>query len=194
MKEIYLVRGLKRISVNWTRNINTVVYLACLSAQSTGRRCAYRGIRFNSNPLHYYYELIVMRNGAIKLILIRIVTTRPLFASFYWLSLCDGLDNLWPLPFDIIVFVGESTPPTHLTRAGRSRNWSSYMGYLSLFTVLHSRWWWLSPRATHKGRESLQKLRHKTHKMKFFANIWHNFLVIINAFPSQWWDTVRSGG
>lgn len=94
MKEIYLVRGLKRISGNWTRNINTVVYLACLSAQSTGRRCAYRGIRFNSNPLHYYYELIVMRNGAIKLILIRIVTTRPLFASFYWLSPCDGMASI----------------------------------------------------------------------------------------------------
>lgn len=61
------------------------------------------GLCFNSNPVHYYNELIVMRNRAIKLILIRIVTTRgpllPLFIDF---------------PIALIIFgFALRHPPTH---------------------------------------------------------------------------------
>lgn len=123
-----------------------------------------------------------MRNRVIKLILINhCYNIRPLFGFLLTFGIAPIIFGHCP-PLDQQQCSGACFYEDKWEKVLVLKNWTEMEKKLvhrvfTIYPYLRTHLIIICP------RESFEKLRHKTHKMKFFANTWHNFLVIINAFP-----------
>lgn len=125
-----------------------------------------------------------MRNRVIKLILINhCYNIRPLFGFLLTFGIAPIIFGHCP-PLDQQQCSGACFYEDKWEKVLVLKNWTEMEKKLvhrvfTIYPYLRTHLIIICP------RESFEKLRHKTHKMKFFANIWHNFLVIINALHSH---------